>query len=65
VLKDERQDERRHYRADGWPLCPLCEEDELWTAAHSPDLEDHFLETFRCYRCGWSGRRVMRKEKHD
>lgn len=47
------------YRADGWPLCPECGEDELadlsvrdWPAQSfkaDPGAE------LRCYRCGWEG----------
>lgn len=45
------------YREDGWPLCPRCKEDELWTPGmpSSDELVDHFKCEFRCYRCGWHG----------
>ena len=37
------------WRADGWPLCPICDEDELW----SGELTDPTAETVcACYRCG-------------
>jgi hypothetical protein len=39
------------YRKDGWPLCPGCGEDELWSRALDPRATD----PLRCYRCGWSG----------
>src|SRR6266496_849093 len=39
------------YRADGWPLCPRCGDDELWSAA----LPASTTGDLSCYRCGWSG----------
>lgn len=49
-------------RADGWPLCPQCGEDEVWSTFRPspPDyrgtLEQYLSETatLRCYRCGWA-----------
>lgn len=47
-------------RADGWPLCPHCGEDELWSPfiwdgeGAKPPLEAWIAAGLRCYRCGWS-----------
>jgi hypothetical protein len=54
----------QEYRKDGWPLCPQCEEDELYSLVmlrwagqgERPSLADCFAGQFRCYRCNWSGR---------
>jgi hypothetical protein len=40
------------YRADGWPLCPRCGEDELWSAAVPADAGGDL----QCYECRWAGR---------
>lgn len=40
----------RHYRADGWPYCPRCDEDELWSNATQATVET----IVGCYACGWS-----------
>lgn len=52
------------HRPDGWPLCPSCGEDELYSR-FLPDLpmldagpEDALLKAYlesgvKCYRCGW------------
>lgn len=38
------------HRPDGWPLCPNCGEDELWS-----DGIPLTIETIRsCYVCGWN-----------
>jgi DNA-directed RNA polymerase subunit M/transcription elongation factor TFIIS len=39
----------RHYRADGWPYCPRCDEDELWSGETYPTVET----IVGCYSCGW------------
>ena len=36
-------------RADGWPLCPGCGDDELWSAA-VPATVDTIVS---CLGCGW------------
>jgi hypothetical protein len=49
------------YRADGWPLCPHCGEDELWSQLHWDGLTDRpplaawLAAGLRCYRCNWHG----------
>lgn len=52
------------YRADGWPLCPQCGEDELYSLinsipyvmehGHNPPLQDYLDAGLVCYQCGWS-----------
>lgn len=52
--------EFKEYRDDGWPYCPRCGEDELWSTftPGPPDytgtLEQYLAEELRCYRCNWS-----------
>lgn len=36
-------------RRDGWPLCPRCGEDELYSLATPATIET----ICGCYRCGW------------
>lgn len=39
----------RMHREDGWPLCPDCEADELYSLADPPSIA-----TIRgCYACAW------------
>jgi hypothetical protein len=42
-------------RLDGWPFCPRCDEDELWSPASislaGKPLADWLLLELRCYRC--------------
>lgn len=40
------------FRADGWPLCPVCDEDELADLTHDFARRDARLY---CYRCNWRG----------
>jgi len=48
------------WRPDGWPNCPQCKEDELYSLLHwngegeKPPLEDWIKAGMRCYLCGWS-----------
>lgn len=48
-----------NYRADGWPLCPRCDEDELWGIAdvvfypRLPTMAEHLMYIRGCYRCNW------------
>ena len=46
------------FRQDGWPLCPRCGEDELWTPWNPPleadvTLDDYVGRQLRCYACQW------------
>jgi hypothetical protein len=43
----------REFRADGWPLCPRCGEDELWSNAIQPTIET----IVGCYFCRWEAPR--------
>lgn len=36
-------------RSDGWPMCPLCGEDELYSLAIPATIET----IVGCYRCNW------------
>ena len=38
----------RRWRADGWPYCPRCDEDELYSVAVPATVET----ICGCYRCG-------------
>ena len=48
------------FRADGWPLCPLCGEDEvasplMWTEdMDRPTLAEFIAGPLRCLWCGWN-----------
>lgn len=48
------------WRPDGWPKCPRCEEDELYSLfrwdgeGNKPPLEEWVKAGMRCYLCGWS-----------
>jgi len=50
----------KEFRKDGWPLCPRCGEDELysflmlgWTKPEPPSIEECMATGMRCYRCSW------------
>lgn len=74
---NQLHDQRRGRKADeqvepiftefthqGWPLCPKCGENELWSPFHPPiewDLEErqrnmalYIASGLTCYQCGWS-----------
>jgi len=46
-------------RKDGWPLCPQCGEDELYSLLHwdglteRPPMQAWIDAGLRCYKCGW------------
>lgn len=44
-----RSETYTRHRADGWPLCPRCGDDELW----SPELEPTVDTIVSCLGCGW------------
>lgn len=50
-------------RADGWPLCPTCDEDELYSLLRwdgltdRPPLQEWIDAGLRCYKCGWDSTR--------
>ena len=48
------------FRADGWPLCPQCENDEVysslllgWTESRVPTMNEIADGHFGCYACSW------------
>jgi hypothetical protein len=48
------------FRSDGWPLCPRCGEDELWSPfmPQGPDyapgtIDQYVAEGLVCYRCNY------------
>lgn len=61
------------FRKDGWPLCPACGEDELYSrvALHwveggrdmdtQPTIADCLAGEFGCYACGWETPSVNRR----
>ena len=52
----------KEFRKDGWPLCPRCGEEELYSRVmiawmgegERPTLEDCLKGAMTCYRCNWS-----------
>jgi hypothetical protein len=50
----------KEYRKDGWPLCPCCGDDELWSKllwlgdGERPPLDSYIKAGLSCYHCGWS-----------
>lgn len=53
------------FRADGFPLCPQCKEDELYShvvrdwaftidSKPAPAMEEIVAGGFTCYLCNWS-----------
>jgi len=57
------------FRKDGWPLCPSCGEDELWSPLlwksgarlnldEKPLIEAFIAAGLSCYGCGWSSERA-------
>lgn len=58
----------KEFRKDGWPYCPNCEEDELysylmlgWTKSEPPSVQDCLDSGMECYACSWKslGRNVF------
>jgi predicted RNA-binding Zn-ribbon protein involved in translation (DUF1610 family) len=43
------------YRKDGWPLCPECGEDELWSTRSFDEPPDP-SHPMRCYNCAFEGK---------
>jgi C4-type Zn-finger protein len=43
------------HRADGWPLCPACGENEVWSAtpASVPPFATVLPAGLGCYACNW------------
>lgn len=42
----------KKFRKDGWPYCPQCEEDELYSLSVPATAET----IIGCYICGWTPR---------
>lgn len=50
------------FRPDGWPLCPTCGEDELYSGlmfrwdgeGERPTVDECLAQDFGCYCCGWA-----------
>lgn len=48
------------FRADHWPICPNCGNDELWSPLISynldvrPTIQEYIDAGLRCYYCQWS-----------
>lgn len=55
-----RPTEFKEHRTDGWPLCPRCEEDELWSLlqwngeGERPPLQAYIDAGLTCYLCQWT-----------
>ena len=43
----------KEFREDGFPLCPSCGEDELYTLGKIPDDTDYANLYIRCYVCNF------------
>lgn len=56
------------FRADGWPLCPRCGEDELWSPywwdgqGEKPSVQVWIDAGLTCYACQY--RQEARKDMH-
>lgn len=69
VLSSLRAPVPTDFRPDGFPLCPRCEGDELysdvmmvWDAkTPRPTMEEVSVGSFGCYWCSWKGH-VRRRE---
>jgi hypothetical protein len=52
-------------RAGGWPLCPSCGEDELYSlfpwdgSDPKPPMQAWIDHGLRCYKCGWDSTRPI------
>ncbi len=57
AFQGERPKPNFKYRSDGWPLCPSCGEDELWSPLVwedvRPAIEAFIAAGLCCYRCQW------------
>ncbi len=57
ALRGEKPEPDFKYRVDGWPLCPACGEDELWSPLVwedvRPTIEAFIAAGLCCYRCNW------------
>ena len=59
------------FRDDGWPLCPHCGDDELWSRLQwdgkgaRPPIQDYIDAGLSCYRCGPVLPRKQDALRHD
>jgi len=59
------------FRADGWPLCPNCGEDELsaptaWNGTDPRPTIQQFIDAgIFCMQCGWRKEAKAKTEPHD
>ena len=52
----------KEFTEAGWPLCPVCEEDELYSIlmlnyhgeGERPSISQCLAGEMRCYRCNWT-----------
>ena len=44
-----------YYRPDGWPLCPKCGKDKLYSVERIPQRSLP-SDRLACYECPWTGR---------
>lgn len=60
VMTDQALSVFNEFRTDGWPLCPVCEEDELWCPGSTmffneqrrpPTVAECIQMGLVCYRC--------------
>jgi len=42
-------DQCKEFRKDGWPFCPVCGEDELYSLSNPGSIET----IVGCYKCNW------------
>lgn len=64
------KEQYKEFRKDGWPLCPNCGEDELWSRltnwlnghqiAPEPTMDDYINDGLQCYRCQWQSLEVRK-----
>lgn len=59
-MSDQLASVFKEYQADGWPLCPVCEEDELYCPGSTafnheqkrpPTVDECIAMGLVCYRC--------------
>jgi hypothetical protein len=61
----------REFRPDGWPFCPCCGEDELYSLldwdgeGEQSALQQYLDAEMRCYWCDWSSVRAAEIEMFD
>lgn len=61
----------KEFRSDGFPLCPVCEEDKLYSGVmmawmgtgERPTIEQCIAGEMTCYQCNWSSWKTLNKEK--